>query len=82
MKRDVKRMDKRGKNISVLIAALDMIASGSQMPEIYKDHQLKGKMRKYRECHIEPDWLVIYQIIEDRLILSATGTGTHDDLFG
>jgi mRNA interferase YafQ len=81
MKRDVKRMNKRGKDMSKLIAALDLLASGNPMPASYSDHPLKGDMKGYRECHIEGDWLLIYQIIEDRLILSASSTGTHVDLF-
>jgi mRNA interferase YafQ len=82
MKRDVKRMHKRGKDINKLTIALDLISSGQPMPVNYCDHPLKGDMKGYRECHIEPDWLLIYQIIEDKLILYASGTGTHSDLFG
>jgi mRNA interferase YafQ len=81
MKRDVKRMNKRGKNMDKLITALELLASGKPIPARYNDHPLKGDMRGYRECHIENDWLLIYQIIENRLILSASGTGTHTDLF-
>jgi mRNA interferase YafQ len=51
------------------------------MPDKYKDHPLKGEMNGYRECHIEPDWLLVYRISEDKLILLASGTGTHLDLF-
>jgi len=51
------------------------------MPVKYYDHPLKGEMSGYRECHIEWDWILIYQVFEDRLILSASGTGTHSDLF-
>jgi len=81
MKRDVKRQIKRGKIISKLTIALDFLASGRQMPEKYQDHPLKGAMRGYRECHIEPDWLLVYQIVQDDLVLLASGTGTHSDLF-
>jgi mRNA interferase YafQ len=81
MKRDVKRIIKRGKDKSKLLAALDLLASQLPMPEKYHDHALKGEMDGYRECHIEPDWLLIYEIIEDSLILLAIGTGTHSDLF-
>jgi mRNA interferase YafQ len=81
MKHDVKLMEKRGKDISKLIAVLDLLASQTPMPEKYQDHRLKGEMRGYRECHIEPDWLLVYQIFKDRLMLYASGTGTHSDLF-
>jgi len=81
MKHDVKRESKRGRDISKLIAVLDLLASEVQIPEKYQDHPLKGEMRGYRECHIEPDWLLIYQIAHDELVLLASGTGTHSDLF-
>jgi mRNA interferase YafQ len=82
MKRDVKRAQKRGKDINKLTITLDLLSSGQPMPEKYNDHPLKGEMKEYRECHIEPDWLLVYQIAEDKLILYASGTGTHSDLFG
>ena len=82
MKRDVKLMNKRGKDISKLVAALNLLASRKPMPKRYFDHQLSGNLKDFRECHLEPDWLLVYQIFEDTLILSATGTGTHSDLFG
>jgi mRNA interferase YafQ len=81
MKRDVKRIIKRGKDISKLSVALALLANMEQMPEKYHDHPLKGEMLGFRECHIEPDWLLVYQIIENRLVLLAAGTGTHSDLF-
>ena len=67
--------------MSKLAATLNLLASQKPMPERYFDHQLTGNLRDFRECHIEPDWLLVYQIFEDTLILSATGTGTHSDLF-
>jgi len=81
MKRDVKLMKKRGKDISKLTVALSLLASGKAMPQKYRDHQLKGSFADFRECHIEGDWLLLYQIFDDVLILSAAGTGTHSDLF-
>jgi len=81
MKRDVKRVINRGKDINKLIVTLDMLASRQPMPANYFDHQLKGEMKDYRECHIEPDWLLIYKIHEEKLLLLASGTGTHSDLF-
>ena len=82
MKRDVRLMKKRGKNLAKLVDTLSLLASGDPMPKEYKDHQLTGNLHDFRECHIEPDWLLLYQIFEDKLVLSATATGSHADLFG
>ncbi|EGK61676.1 RelE/StbE family addiction module toxin [Centipeda periodontii DSM 2778] len=82
MKRDVRRAKKRGKDMRKLIAVLALLQSGQSLPDKHHDHALGGNLRDFRECHIEPDWLLMYQIFEDRLILSATATGTHADLFG
>lgn len=81
MKKDAKLMQKRGKNMKNLVNVLDLLASGKTLPSKYKDHQLTGNLSDFRECHIEPDWLLIYQIFENELILSATATGSHSDLF-
>lgn len=81
MKHDVKIMKKRGKDMNKLIEALSLLASGNQMPDRYKDHQLQGNLKDFRECHIEPDWLLMYQVFKNELILTATATGTHTDLF-
>lgn len=53
---------------------------GEELPDKNKDHQLKGEMKDFRECHIEPDWLLIYRIEEEELVLCATATGSHADL--
>ena len=82
MKRDVRRMRKRGKDLAKLETALHLLSMQNPMPLVYRDHQLKGNLSDLRECHIEPDWLLIYQIIEEKLILYATETGAHSDLFG
>lgn len=84
MKKDVKRIQKRGKDISKLLDVLELLQNGKILPEHYHDHQLNGELKDFRECHIEPDWLLMYQIREKELILSATATatGTHSDLFG
>ena len=82
MKRDVRLMKKRGKDIGKLVNILSLLASSSPLPLQYKDHALSGSLRDFRECHIEPDWLLMYQIYEDVLILSAVATGSHADLFG
>ena len=82
MKRNAKLMRKRGKDMSKLSAVLDLLASGQPLPAEYKDHPLSGNWNDFRECHIESDWLLIYQFHDDILILTATATGTHADLFG
>ena len=81
MKHDAKLMKKRGKNMQKLTDALNLLASCNPMPDRYKDHQLSGNLKDFRECHIEANWLLIYQIFENKLILSASATGTHSDLF-
>jgi mRNA interferase YafQ len=81
MKHDVKLARKRNKDMMKLDAALRILVTGQPMPKSYQDHPLKGEYRDFRECHIEPDWLLIYRIFEDKLILLASGTGTHADLF-
>ena len=82
MKRDAKLMKKRGKNMNKLASVLSMFASGNPLPKQYHDHQLAGNLQDFRECHIEPDWLLLYQLYDDILILSATAAGSHADLFG
>ena len=74
-------MKKRGKDLSKLEDILNKLASGEVLSENNKDHQLKGEWKDFRECHIEPDWLLIYRIENDELILYATATGAHTDLF-
>ncbi len=82
MKKDAKLMKKQGKDMRKLIQVLSLLSTGNPLPIQYKDHSLKGNLHDFRECHIEPDWLLMYQIFEDNLILSATATGSHADLFG
>ena len=60
---------------------IEILASGNPLPEKYQDHSLNGNYRDCRECHITPDWLLIYQIRKMELILYLTRTGTHSDLF-
>lgn len=82
MKKDAKLMRKRGKDMNKLIEVLALLAEGNPLPAKYKDHQLSGNLSDFRECHIEPDWLLMYQIYDDILIISATATGSHTDLLG
>lgn len=80
-RKDLKRVQKRGYEISLLTEVIKKLASGEQLPEKNKDHALSGYFAGCRECHILPDWLLIYEIAEDDLILYLTRTGTHSDLF-
>lgn len=80
-KKDFKRIIKRGYNIQLLEDVIEILASGQVLPEKYKDHNLTGNYYDCRECHITPDWLLIYKINNNELILYLTRTGTHSDLF-
>ena len=60
---------------------MDMLANEQPLPEKYKDHALTGDWKGFRECHIQPDWLLIYEINNNELILYLTRTGSHSDLF-
>ena len=79
-KKDLKTVIKRGYNIVLLEVVVDMLASGQELPTKYKDHALIGNYKGCRECHITPDWLLIYEVDGDELILYLTRTGTHSDL--
>ena len=81
-KKDYKRIKKRGYNISLLEEVIDKLANQEELDKKYKDHALVGQWIGFRECHIAPDWLLIYQIKEDELVLTLTRTGTHTELFG
>ncbi len=80
-KRDLKLAAKRGYNLELLNFVIRKLANGEQLPEKYKDHSLIGDYKDCRECHITPDWLLIYRIDGNELILYLTRTGTHSDLF-
>lgn len=80
-KRDLKRVQQRGYDISLLTTIIKKLAAGEPLPEKHKDHELTGNFVGCRECHITPDWLLIYEIADDELYLYLTRTGTHSDLF-
>ena len=80
-KRDLKLAQRRKCDIEALIEVVNMLASGLTLPPKYNDHALTGDYSGCRECHISPDWLLIYEIYEDELLLYLTRTGTHSDLF-
>ena len=79
-KKDYKRIKKRGYDLSLLDDVIKLLAKGETLPTEYKDHALVGDLKGFRECHILPDWLLIYRINEGILILTLTRTGTHSDL--
>lgn len=79
--KDLKRVRKRGFDISLLTNIIKRLAAGETLPEKNKDHQLYGNFAGCRECHITPDWLLIYELDGEDLILYLTRTGTHSDLF-
>ena len=79
--KDLKRVEKRGYNILLITDIIKKLANGEQLPEKNTDHPLGGNYSGCRECHITPDWLLIYEIADDELILYLTRTGTHSDLF-
>lgn len=80
-KRTRKLAMKRGLDISLLREPIMLLAKGEVLPPKYRDHPLQGRLSAFRECHIKGDWLLVYRIIEDKLILSLHCTGTHSDLF-
>lgn len=80
-KKDLKAAKKSGYDLQLLNDVVDTLAMGLPLDEKYRDHKLIGNYQGCRECHITPDWLLIYEIAEDELILYLTRTGTHSDLF-
>lgn len=80
-KKDLKLAKKRGYDLSLLNNVVDTLAMGQPLAEKYKDHSLIGNYKGCRECHITPDWLLIYEISDNELILYLIRTGTHSDLF-
>lgn len=82
-KKDYKLAIKRGCAPQELMTVVSILASRQTLPEKYRDHALESSRnyRNVRECHIKPDWLLIYKIYDDRLILELIRTGTHSDLF-
>lgn len=80
-KRDYKLAIRRGLDISKLDDIIGKLARGEPLPPANRDHPLTNNWANHRECHIAPDWLLIYQIHEDVLVLELTRTGTHSDLF-
>ena len=79
--KDYKRIKRRGYDELKLKYVIAILQKCEPLPEKYKDHSLGGNYKGYRECHIEPDWLLIYKIEKDILVLTLIRCGTHSDLF-
>lgn len=80
-KKDFKRIKKRGYDISRIEKIVELLANEVPLPEQFKDHNLSGNYNGFRECHIAPDWLLIYQVNNNELVLVLSRTGSHSDLF-
>ena len=80
-KKDLKLAKKQGKDLEKMYRIVEVLANGERLSLKYRDHALTGNLKGLRECHIEPDWLLIYRIEKDLLVLGLTRTGTHSDLF-
>lgn len=80
-KRDLKKCGKRGKDIDKIELIIGEIQQLVELPASNKDHALIGNWQGFRECHIEPDWLLIYKVDKENRLLHLTRTGTHSDLF-
>lgn len=79
--KDLKRIQRRGYDIDCLTKVIERLAAGETLAVQYNDHPLKGNYAGCRECHVTPDWLLIYKISGNALFLFLTRTGTHSDLF-
>ena len=80
-RKDVKLAGRRGKDLAKLKAAIDLLIDGEVLPPQYRDHPLRGNFAGSRDCHIEPDWVLIYTLAENDSHIRFERTGTHSDLF-
>ena len=80
-RKSLKKMLRRGKDIEKLDKVVSMLARGETLPPKYRDHALSGDLAGLRDCHIESDWLLLYYIEHNVLVLTLSDTGTHADLF-
>lgn len=78
---DYKVVQKRGYDMQLLEDIVKMLANGVKLPPRNKDHELIGNWKGYRECHITPDWLLLYRYDNNRVVLVLTSTGTHSDIY-
>lgn len=80
-KKDYKRAKKRGLDMGILKYAIMLLADGLPLPENFHDHDLIGNYTGYRECHLQPDWLLVYKYTEEELVINLHRTGSHSDIF-
>lgn len=80
-KKDIKLAKKQNKKLEKLFNVINLLSNGEQLDLKYKDHELDGNFKGTRECHIEPDWLLIYEIQNDVLVLVLIRVGSYSDLF-
>ena len=78
--RDVALLVKRGADLGKLYEAVGLLAQGGRLPAKYRDHALRGDQKGFRDCHIAPDWVLLYLRLEQKLVLVLTRTGSHSDL--
>jgi len=81
-RKDYKLALRRGLDIKLLEDVITILAMGRKLPADNRDHEFTGSWKGHRECHIRPDWLLIYRIEDNVLVLTLSRTGTHSDLFG
>lgn len=81
-KKDMKKKRRQGANLAKIDQVISLLRNEGPLPERYRDHALSGTCKGHRECHIEPDWLLIYRIDHEMLVLTAVRTGSHSDLLG
>ena len=79
--KSLEKMLRRGKDIEKLNTVVSMLAAGKTLPTKYRDHALSGDLTGLRDCHIENDWLLLYYIEHNVIVLTLSDTGTHSDLF-
>lgn len=81
-KKNYKKCQKRGLEMQYINLVIEKLQNGEMLDKKYRDHLLKGRYAGYHECHIQPDWILVYKIQNDVLILTLVDTGSHADLFG
>ena len=79
--KDYKLMERRNMDMTLIDEVISKLAQGIPLPAANRDHALTGDFKGHRECHVQPDWLLIYHVEKDVLVLSLTRTGSHSDLF-